>query len=100
LIRCGRRRGLGTSQRGNRGSADKSPRARGASWQPASAGRLGPDQPAPRTGAGAYALTGGRLTRLVGIWLANRGIWEALGVGPAAPLPPIPLPATRAGVTR
>jgi hypothetical protein len=45
---------------------------------------------------GAYTLTDSQLTRLVRIWLAKRGIWEALpGAGPA-----IPLPATRAGVTR
>ena len=52
--------------------------------------------PAPRTGADAYALTDNQLTRLVRIWLANRGIWEALpGAGPT-----VPVPATRADVTR
>jgi glutamate-1-semialdehyde 2,1-aminomutase len=52
--------------------------------------------PKPRTGAEAYALTDGQLTRLVRIWLANRGIWEALpGAGPT-----VPIPATHADVTR
>jgi glutamate-1-semialdehyde 2,1-aminomutase len=52
--------------------------------------------PMPRTGAQAHALTDARLTRLVRIWLANRGIWEALpGAGPT-----VPIPATRADVTR
>jgi len=51
--------------------------------------------PMPRTGAEAYALTDDRLTRLVRIWLANRGIWDALpGAGPT-----VPVPATRANVT-
>jgi glutamate-1-semialdehyde 2,1-aminomutase len=50
----------------------------------------------PRTGAEAYALTDSRLTRLIRIWLANRGVWEALpGAGPT-----VPVPATRADVTR
>jgi glutamate-1-semialdehyde 2,1-aminomutase len=52
--------------------------------------------PMPRTGAQAYALTDGELTRLVRIWLANRGIWEALpGAGPT-----VPIPATGADVDR
>jgi glutamate-1-semialdehyde 2,1-aminomutase len=52
--------------------------------------------PKPRTGAEAHALTDGQLTRLMRIWLANRGIWEALpGAGPT-----VPIPATRADVTR
>jgi len=52
--------------------------------------------PAPRTGAEAYALTDDQLTDLVRLWLANRGIWEALpGAGPT-----VPVPATRADVTR
>jgi glutamate-1-semialdehyde 2,1-aminomutase len=52
--------------------------------------------PAPRTGADAYALTDSQLTRLVRIWLANRGIWEALpGAGPT-----VPVPATRPDVNR
>ena len=51
--------------------------------------------PMPRTGAEAYALTDGQLTRLIRVWLANRGIWEALpGAGPT-----VPLPATSADVT-
>jgi glutamate-1-semialdehyde 2,1-aminomutase len=51
--------------------------------------------PMPRTGAEAYALTDDQLTRLARIWLANRGIWDALpGAGPT-----VPVPATRANVT-
>ena len=63
--------------------------------------RLGPRSgqwygPAPRTGADAYVLTDGELTRLIRIWLANRGVWEALpGAGPT-----VPVPATRADVSR
>src|SRR6266513_4388870 len=63
--------------------------------------RLGPRSgqwygPRPRTGAEAHALTDDQLTRLVRIWLANRGVWEALpGAGPT-----VPIPATRADVTR
>ena len=50
----------------------------------------------PRTGAQAHALTDGPLTRLIRIWLANRGIWEALpGAGPT-----VPVPATTADVAR
>ena len=49
-----------------------------------------------RTGAQAYALTDDQLTRLIRIWLANRGIWDALaGAGPT-----VPVPATPADVTR
>jgi glutamate-1-semialdehyde 2,1-aminomutase len=52
--------------------------------------------PMPRTGAEAHALTDGQLTRLLRIWLANRGIWEALpGAGPT-----VPVPASRPDVTR
>jgi glutamate-1-semialdehyde 2,1-aminomutase len=63
--------------------------------------RLGPRSgqwygPEPRTGAQAHALTDGPLTALIRIWLANRGVWEALpGAGPT-----VPLPATRADVAR
>jgi glutamate-1-semialdehyde 2,1-aminomutase len=63
--------------------------------------RLGPRSgqwygPRPRTGAEAYALTDPELTRLVRIWLANRGIWEALpGAGPT-----VPVPASHADVAR
>jgi len=63
--------------------------------------RLGPRSgqwygPRPRTGAEAYALTDDLLTRLVRVWLANRGIWEALpGAGPTTPIP-----ATRDDVAR
>jgi glutamate-1-semialdehyde 2,1-aminomutase len=52
--------------------------------------------PAPRTGADAHALTDPELTRLLRIWMANRGIWEALpGAGPT-----VPVPATEADVDR
>ena len=52
--------------------------------------------PVPRTGADAYLLTDQGLTRLIRIWLANRGVWEALpGAGPT-----VPVPAARADVTR
>src|SRR6516165_791039 len=63
--------------------------------------RLGPRSgqwygPRPRTGAEAYALTDDLLTRLIRVWLANRGIWEALpGAGPT-----VPIPATRDDVAR
>ncbi len=51
--------------------------------------------PMPRTGAEAYALTDDQLTRLIRIWLANRGIWDALpGAGPT-----VPIPVTSANVT-
>jgi glutamate-1-semialdehyde 2,1-aminomutase len=62
--------------------------------------RLGPRSgqwygPMPRTGAQAHALTDSLLTRLMRVWLANRGVWEALpGAGPT-----VPLPATAADVT-
>jgi glutamate-1-semialdehyde 2,1-aminomutase len=73
-------------------------RAAGLPW---TAIRLGPRSgqwygPRPRTGAQAYALTDEMLTRLIRVWLANRGIWEALpGAGPTACVP-----ATRADVDR
>src|SRR5487761_1758944 len=63
--------------------------------------RLGPRSgqwygPMPRTGAQAHARTDDQLTRLIRIWLANRGVWEALpGAGPT-----VCVPATRADVTR
>jgi len=63
--------------------------------------RLGPRSgqwygPAPRTGAQAHALTDPLLTRLIRIWLANRGIWEALpGAGPTVPVPAAPADVTR-----
>jgi glutamate-1-semialdehyde 2,1-aminomutase len=73
-------------------------RAAGLPW---TAIRLGPRSgqwygPRPRTGADAYALTDEMLTRLIRVWLANRGIWEGLpGAGPTACVP-----ATRADVDR
>jgi glutamate-1-semialdehyde 2,1-aminomutase len=63
--------------------------------------RLGPRSgqwygPEPRTGADAHALNDDMLTRLIRIWLANRGIWEALpGAGPT-----VPVPATSTDVSR
>jgi glutamate-1-semialdehyde 2,1-aminomutase len=63
--------------------------------------RLGPRSgqwygPMPRTGAEAHALTDDLLTRLMRIWLADRGVWEALpGAGPT-----VPVPATPADVAR
>jgi glutamate-1-semialdehyde 2,1-aminomutase len=63
--------------------------------------RLGPRSgqwygPMPRTGAQAYALTDDLLTRLIRIWLANRGIWDALpGAGPTVPVPATPGDVTR-----
>ncbi len=63
--------------------------------------RLGPRSgqwygPEPRTGADAAAQTDDELTRLIRVWLANRGVWEALpGAGPT-----VPVPATRADVSR
>jgi glutamate-1-semialdehyde 2,1-aminomutase len=44
--------------------------------------------PQPRTGAEAHAITDMDLTRLLRVWMANRGIWEALpGAGPTCPVP-------------
>jgi len=44
--------------------------------------------PQPRTGAEAHAITDMDLTRLLRIWMANRGVWEALsGAGPTCPVP-------------
>ncbi|HEX6853786.1 MAG TPA: aminotransferase class III-fold pyridoxal phosphate-dependent enzyme [Streptosporangiaceae bacterium] len=72
-----------------------------AAGLPWTAIRLGPRSgqwygPVPRTGAQADALTDDLLTRLMRVWLANRGVWDALpGAGPT-----IPVPATRADVDR
>lgn len=42
----------------------------------------------PVTGADALAITDRDLTRLLRVWMANRGVWEALpGAGPTAPVP-------------
>ena len=52
--------------------------------------------PEPRTGADAFALTDDRLTRLIRVWLANRGVWEALpGAGPTVPVPASPADVDR-----
>jgi len=72
-----------------------------AAGLPWTAIRLGPRSgqwygPVPRTGAQADALTDDLLTRLMRVWLANRGVWDALpGAGPT-----VPVPATRADVDR
>ena len=53
-----------------------------------------PARSAPPTQA--HALTDDQLTRLIRIWLANRGVWQVLpGAGPT-----VPVPATRADVAR
>jgi glutamate-1-semialdehyde 2,1-aminomutase len=81
--------------------ADGIEQAIGAAGLPWTVIRFGPRSgqwygPRPRTGAQAHALTDGQLTRLMRIWLANRGIWEALpGAGPT-----VPVPATRTEVDR
>ncbi len=67
--------------------------AAGLPWTPI---RFGPRTgqwygPEPRTGADALALTDSELTGLMRVWLANRGIWEALaGAGPTVPVPATP----------
>jgi glutamate-1-semialdehyde 2,1-aminomutase len=72
-----------------------------AAGLPWTAIRLGPHSgqwygPVPRTGAQAYELTDDLLTRLMRVWLANRGVWDALpGAGPT-----VPVPASRADVDR
>jgi glutamate-1-semialdehyde 2,1-aminomutase len=46
--------------------------------------------PEPVTGAHAHALTDRELTLLVRVWMANRGVWEALpGAGPTVPIPAV-----------
>src|SRR5262249_30651745 len=81
--------------------ADGIEQAIGSAGLPWTVIRFGPRSgqwygPMPRTGAEAHALTDGELTRLIRIWLANRGVWEALpGAGPT-----VPLPAAAADVTR
>jgi glutamate-1-semialdehyde aminotransferase len=54
-------------------------------------------RPTPiRTGAEGRAAADDLLTRLIRIWLANRGVWEAIvGAGPVCPIP-----ATEADVDR
>ncbi len=75
--------------------ADGIQRAIDAHGLPWTAIRFGPRSgqwygPEPRTSTEALALAvaNADLTRLIRIWLANRGIWEALpGAGPNVPLP-------------
>lgn len=70
----------------------------GLPWTPI---RFGPRSgqwygPQPRTGADALAITDKELTRALRVWMANRGIWEALpGAGPT-----VPVPTTEAEVDR
>ena len=72
--------------------------AAGLPWTPI---RYGPRSgqwygPRPVTSVDAVALTDMELTRLLRVWLANRGVWEALaGAGPT-----VPIPATEADVDR
>jgi glutamate-1-semialdehyde 2,1-aminomutase len=81
--------------------ADGIEQAIGAAGLPWTVIRFGPRTgqwygPQPSTGAQAHALTDGQLTRLIRVWLANRGIWEALaGAGPT-----VPVPAARTDVER
>ncbi len=81
--------------------ADGIEQAIGSAGLPWTVIRLGPRSgqwygPMPRTGAEAHALTDSLLTRLIRIWLANRGVWEALpGAGPT-----VPVPAAREDVAR
>jgi glutamate-1-semialdehyde 2,1-aminomutase len=81
--------------------ADGIEAAIGSAGLPWTAIRFGPRSgqwygPPPRTGTQAHALADGELTRLMRIWLANRGVWEALpGAGPT-----VPVPATGADVAR
>jgi len=52
--------------------------------------------PEPQTGAQAFALADDELTRLMRVWMANRGVWDALpGAGPT-----VPVPAARADIGR
>ena len=73
-------------------------RAAGLPW---TAQRFGPRSghwygPEPKTGLEALALRDRRLTRTQRIWMANRGVWEALpGAGPT-----LSVPATEADVER
>jgi glutamate-1-semialdehyde 2,1-aminomutase len=81
--------------------ADGIEAAIGAAGLPWTVIRLGPRSgqwygPMPRTGAQAYGLTDDLLTRLIRIWLANRGVWEALpGAGPTVPVPGTPADVDR-----
>jgi glutamate-1-semialdehyde 2,1-aminomutase len=75
--------------------------AEGITWAIGEAGlpwttyRFGPRAgqwygPEPRSGAEAWRLVDDAITRLLRIWMANRGIWEALpGAGPTVPIPAV-----------
>lgn len=81
--------------------ADGIEQAINAACLPWTAIRFGPRSgqwygPMPHTGAEAHQLTDVELTRLIRVWFANRGVWEALpGAGPT-----VPVPASSADVTR
>src|ERR1700751_4128424 len=81
--------------------ADGIEQAIGSAGLPWTVIRLGPRSgqwygPMPPTGAQAHALTDDLLTRLIRIWLANRGVWEALpGAGPTVPVPGAPADVDR-----
>jgi glutamate-1-semialdehyde 2,1-aminomutase len=81
--------------------ADGIAHAIAAAGLPWTACRFGPRSgqwygPQPATSADAQALTDMPLTRLMRIWLANRGIWEALpGAGPTVPIPAAPADVDR-----
>jgi glutamate-1-semialdehyde 2,1-aminomutase len=79
--------------------ADGIEKAIASSGLPWTAIRFGPRSgqwygPRPTTGAEAFELVDDELTSLMRIWLANRGVWEALkGAGPT-----VPVPAARADI--
>jgi glutamate-1-semialdehyde 2,1-aminomutase len=81
--------------------ADGIGRAIGAAGLPWTPIRFGPRSgqwygPSPRTGEQAHALTDPELTGLIRVWMANRGVWDAIpGAGPT-----VPVPATVADVAR
>jgi glutamate-1-semialdehyde 2,1-aminomutase len=73
--------------------ADGIERAIGTAGLPWTPIRFGPRSgqwygPSPCTGRQAHALTDPELTGLIRVWMANRGVWEALpGAGPTVPVP-------------
>lgn len=61
---------------------DRDPHARGVRAHAA------PGGPAGRNGAEGRACADELLTRLIRVWLANRGVWEAIvGAGPVCSVP-------------
>jgi len=81
--------------------ADGITHAISAAGLPWTACRFGPRSgqwygPEPETSSEAQSLIDMPLTRLMRIWLANRGIWEALpGAGPTVPVPASPADVDR-----